>query len=150
MSQARSGARSNHPRGDDGRGDDGRGGGGRNDRILIKDLLLRGIVGVNEDERHKRQDILLNLELVTDVLAAGESDRIEDAINYRTVAKRLIAMVEESDFFTVEKLATEIARLIVTEFPVTEVTVTVEKPGALRFARSVGVTITRDCEDFRS
>ena len=145
MSQARSGARSNHPR-----GDDGRGGGGRNDRILIKDLLLRGIVGVNEDERHKRQDILLNLELVTDVLAAGESDRIEDAINYRTVAKRLIAMVEESDFFTVEKLATEIARLIVTEFPVTEVTVTVEKPGALRFARSVGVTITRDCEDFRS
>lgn len=140
MSEARSGGRSSQPPGD----------GGRNDRIFIKDLLLRGIVGVNEDERHKRQDILLNLELVTDVIAAGASDRIEDAINYRTVAKRLIAMVEESDFFTVEKLATEVARLIVTEYPVTEVTVTVEKPGALRFARSVGVTITRGCEDFRS
>ena len=160
MSEARNGAPSDHRRDDVGRSeggrsdgdrdDGGRSAGGQSDRIVIKDLLLRGIVGVNENERHKRQDILLNLELVTDVRTAGASDRIEDAINYRTVAKQIIAMVEESDFFTVEKLATEVARLIVTEYPVTEVTVTVEKPGALRFARSVGLTITRGSEDFRS
>jgi FolB domain-containing protein len=120
------------------------------DRVFIKDLLLRGIVGVNEDERHKRQDILLNIELVTDLRAAGSSDRIDDAVNYRTVAKQVIALVEASEFFTVEKLATEIARLIVTDYPVGEVTVTVEKPGALRFARSVGVTITRRGRDVAS
>lgn len=123
---------------------------GPGDRIVIKDLLLRGIVGVNEDERHKRQDILLNLVLVTDLRAAGASDRIEDAVNYRTVTKQLITLVEASDFFTVEKLATELARAIVTRHPISEVTVTVEKPGALRFARSVGVTITRRREDFTS
>jgi len=120
------------------------------DHIVIKDLLVRGIVGVNEDERHKRQDIVLNLDLVADLRGAGASDRIEDAVNYRTVTKRLIALVEESAFFTVEKLATEAARLIVTEFPVDQVTISVEKPGALRFARSVGVTITRGREDFGS
>jgi len=68
--------------------------------------------------------------------------------NYRSVSKSIIRMVEASSYFTVEKLATEIAHLILEEHPVEEVTVSVEKPGALRFARSVGVTITRNRKDF--
>ncbi len=118
------------------------------DRIEIKDLLVRGIVGLNENERRKRQDILVNLALVTDVRAAAASDDIEGACNYRSVSKSIIRMVEASSYFTVEKLATEIAHLVLEEHPVEEVTVSVEKPGALRFARSVGVTITRNRKDF--
>ncbi len=120
------------------------------DLIKIKDLLVRGIVGLNEDERRKRQDILVNLEMVTDIRAAAASDAIEGSCNYRTVSKSIIRMVEESSYFTVEKLATEIAHLVLEDHPVEEVTVSVEKPGALRFARSVGVTITRNRKDFAS
>ena len=123
---------------------------GKDDMVLIKDLLLRSIVGVNEEERHKAQDILLNIRLVTDLRPAGASDDIADAVNYRTVTKRVIELVETSRFYTVEKLATEIARLVLDEFAVEEITVAVEKPGALRFARSVGVTLTRRLEDFES
>ena len=118
------------------------------DLIKIEDLLVRGIVGLNEDERRKRQDILVNLELVTDIRSAAESDDIKGSCNYRTVSKSIIRIVEESSFFTVEKLATEIARMVLQDHPVEEVTVSVEKPGALRFARSVGVTITRNRKDF--
>ena len=123
---------------------------GKEDIVLIKDLLLRSIVGVNEDERHKAQDILLNIRLVTDLRPAGASDDINDAVNYRTVTKRVIELVESSRFYTVEKLATEIARLVLDGFAVEEITVAVEKPGALRFANSVGVILTRRREDFAS
>ena len=118
------------------------------DRIVIKDLLVRGIVGINENERRKRQDILINLAMQADIRPSGESDDITQTVNYRTVAKSIISLVEGSSYFTVEKLATEVARLILIEHEVFEVTVTVEKPGALRFARSVGVTITRSRKDF--
>lgn len=113
------------------------------DRILIKDLLLRGIVGIKPDERVNAQDILINLALVADLRPAGASDRIEDSVNYRTITKEIIVLVEASEYRTVEKLAEEIARLALSHTGVTEVEVTVEKPGALRFARSVGVTIVR-------
>lgn len=118
------------------------------DRIVIKDLLVRGIVGINEDERRKRQDILINLAMQADIRPSGESDDITQTVNYRTVAKSIISLVEGSSYFTVEKLATEVARLILLEHEVFEATVAVEKPGALRFARSVGVTITRSRKDF--
>ncbi len=118
------------------------------DRIVIKNLLLRGILGVKQEEREKQQDILINLELVADLRQAGESDAIADALNYRSVTKDVIALVEGSAFHTVEKLATEIARLAVTRYPVAQITVQVEKPGALRFAESVGVVLTRTPADF--
>jgi dihydroneopterin aldolase/D-erythro-7,8-dihydroneopterin triphosphate epimerase len=118
------------------------------DRIEIKDLLLRTIVGTKPDERIKKQDVLLNLVLLTDIKPVGASDDISEAVNYRTVTKQIITLVEAAEYYTVEKLATEVARLVVTRFPVIEVTVSVEKPGALRFVRSVGVTITRRPEDF--
>jgi D-erythro-7,8-dihydroneopterin triphosphate epimerase len=119
------------------------------DRIVIKNLLLRGILGIKPEERQKLQDILINLELVADLAAAGASDAIEDALNYRSVTKDVIALVEGSSFHTVEKLATEIARLAVLRHGAAAATVRVEKPGALRFAESVGAVLTRTADDFR-
>ena len=84
-----------------------------NDRILIRDLHLRGIIGINDWEREKRQDILINLTLFTDMRAAGVSDDIADTLNYRTITKAVIEYVETSDHYTVETLATKIAGLCV-------------------------------------
>ncbi len=118
------------------------------DRILIKNLLVRGILGIKPEEREKKQDIVINLDLEADLSLAGASDAIDDAVNYRSVTKDVIDLVEHASFHTVEKLATEIARIAVTGYAVRSATVTVEKPGALRFAESVGVTVTRTAEDF--
>ena len=117
------------------------------DEIHIKDLLLRGIVGINKEEREKRQDILLNITLFADTSAAGRSDDISDAVNYRTLTKRVIRMVEASSFFLVERLAAEIAALCLADPRVEAARIRVEKPGALGFARSVGVEIERTRED---
>jgi FolB domain-containing protein len=118
------------------------------DRIEIKDLLLRGVLGVNEWERQARQDILINLTLFTDLRPAGLSDEIGDTVNYRSVTKNVIRHVEASDRHTVEALAADLARICLEEPGVQRVRVRVEKPGALRFARSVGVEIERRSEDF--
>jgi len=118
------------------------------DQIHIKDLLLRGIIGINDWEREKRQDILINITLFGDLLPAGSSDQIEDCINYRTIAKKVIRYVEESDRFTVEALAADIAKLCLEQEGVVRTRVRLEKPGALRFARSVGVEIERTAQDF--
>ncbi len=113
------------------------------DQIHIKDLLLRAIIGINDEERRNQQDVLLNITLYADMHTAGRSDDIEDAINYRTLTKRVIQLVEGSRFYLVEKLVTEIARTCLDDPRVEAVRVQVEKPGALRFARSVGVEIHR-------
>jgi dihydroneopterin aldolase/D-erythro-7,8-dihydroneopterin triphosphate epimerase len=117
------------------------------DRILIQDLWLRTIVGINEEERRDRQDVLINLALHVDTRAAGRSDAIEDAVNYRTLTKRVIALVEGSRFHLVEKMAAEIAAICLEDSGVQAATVRVEKPGALRFSRSVGVEIHRTRKD---
>lgn len=118
------------------------------DKIIIKDLLLRGIIGINPDERVRKQDILLNITLYTDIRRAAASDDIADAANYKTISKRVIEYVESSEHLLVERLVTEIARIILTEFPISRARVRVEKPGALRFAKSVGIEIDRQREDF--
>jgi D-erythro-7,8-dihydroneopterin triphosphate epimerase len=113
------------------------------DRILIKDLHLRGIIGIHDWEREKRQDILINVEMEADCRAAGASDDFRDAVDYRAVSKRIIALVEGSAFFLVEKLAEEIAGICLEDPRVTLARVQVEKPGAVRFSRSVGVEVVR-------
>jgi D-erythro-7,8-dihydroneopterin triphosphate epimerase len=113
------------------------------DQIHIKDLLLRAIIGVNQEERRDRQDVLINLVLHVDTRPAGVSDDIDQAVNYRILTKRIIQLVETSQFYLVEKLAAEIAAICLDDPRVERVRVTLEKPGALRFARSVGVTIER-------
>lgn len=114
------------------------------DRILISDLLVRCIVGVNEDERREKQDVVINLSISTDLARAGKSDRFEDAIDYRDLKKRVMALAENSRFYLVEALAEAVASLCLENPVVVQVQVRVEKPLALRFARSVGVEITRD------
>ncbi len=118
------------------------------DRIVIKDLLLRGIVGINPDERVNRQDILVNITMWADLGPAAESDSIDDAVNYRTVTKAIIEHVEGGEPMLVERLAEEVADICLgADERVAQVEVSVEKPGALRFARSVGVVIGRTRAD---
>ena len=117
------------------------------DQIHIKDLHLRTIIGINEEERRNRQDVLINLVMDVDMRRAGESDDIDDAVNYRTITKRIIQLVETSQFYLVEKMAAEIAAICLDDPRVERARVTVEEPGALRFARSVGVTIERGQDD---
>jgi FolB domain-containing protein len=119
------------------------------DKIYIKDLLVRGIIGINPEERIKLQDILINMILYADISGAAQTDEIDKAVNYKSITKRIIEHVENSSDYLVEKLVTDIARIILTEFEgVERVQVRVEKPGALRFARSVGIEIERSASDF--
>ena len=120
------------------------------DQIHIKDLLLRTIVGINQEERENRQDVLINITLDADTRAAGLSDDIRDAVNYRTITKRVIRMVETARFYLVERLAAEIAAICLADPRVNAARVVLEKPGALRFARSVGVEILRTRADLAS
>jgi FolB domain-containing protein len=113
------------------------------DQTLIKDLLVRGIIGINEEERHNPQDILINIAIFTDTRQAGKTDNISDCVNYRTVTKKVIAHAEKAQRLTVEALANDIAQICLQEKNTLGVKVRVEKPGAVRFARSVGVEIER-------
>ena len=117
------------------------------DRIEIRDLLVRTIIGVNDYERDHLQDVIISLSLETDTRPAAQSDDIADAVNYRTLTKQVIDSVEQSRHFLVERMAEEIAKLCLSDVRVQRVRVTVEKPGALRFARTVGITIERDRAD---
>ncbi|MEE8368171.1 MAG: dihydroneopterin aldolase [Thermoanaerobaculia bacterium] len=118
------------------------------DKIIIKDLLVRGIIGMNDWERQKSQDILVNLTVEYDLGPAGESDEVTDTLNYRSLTKAVIAYCETSSHFLVEKLAAQVARICVVDFGAASVVVRIEKPGALRFASSVGVEIQRTLADF--
>lgn len=117
------------------------------DQVFITDLVARGIIGINDSEREKPQEIRINIVLLTDIKNAGKSDSIQDCVNYRTVAKKVLAHAETSRKFTVEALAADLAGLCLEEPGVMKVRVRVEKPGAVRFARSVGVEIERSKED---
>jgi D-erythro-7,8-dihydroneopterin triphosphate epimerase len=115
------------------------------DEIRIDDLHLRAVIGINGEERRERQDILVSLVLYLDTRIAGRSDNIDDApVNYRDLAKRVINMVEESRFYLIERLAEEVADICLEKKEVERVRVSVAKPGALRFARSVGIVIERE------
>src|SRR5262245_44014938 len=113
------------------------------DRILIKDLMLRCVLGLSQEERREKQDVLINLILWTDLRPAAASDSIEDAVDYSAVKKRIITLVEGSQYHLAETLADRIASLCLEQPAVQQVQVTVEKPTALRFAHSVGVEIIR-------
>ncbi len=114
------------------------------DRIHIRDLVVSGILGINPDERINRQDILVNATLWADTRDAAASDDIDDAVNYRTITKQLIAHIEQGEPMLVECLVAELVEICLdADSRITAVEMTVEKPGALRHARSVGITIYR-------
>ena len=116
------------------------------DKIIISDLLVRGIIGINDSERVNEQDILINITLQSDTRKAGLSDTLTESVNYRTVAKAVIAHAQSAKRFTVEALAEDIAAICLQQPGVHIATVRVEKPGAVRYARSVGVEIERKRE----
>ncbi len=113
------------------------------DKVFIRNLRARGIIGVNDWEREKPQEMLINITLYTDIQVAAQSDDIRDGVNYRTVAKKVLAHAEHAQRHTVEALAEDLARLCLEEPKVVRVQVRVEKPGAVRFSESVGVEIER-------
>lgn len=119
------------------------------DIIEIDALRLRCIIGFSAHELKDKQDVVISLRIGTDMRRAGETDNPDDAFNYRTVTKAIIQHVENSHYALVEKLAVEIARICVVEHGAGWVQVRVHKPGALRFADSVGVVIERTPDDFR-
>ena len=113
------------------------------DAIHIRDLTLRCIIGIFPEERREKQDVIINLTMYGDLRKACLSDRIEDTIDYKAVNRRIVETVEKSQFSLVERLAEEIAGICLQEPLVSRVTVAVDKPAALRFARSVAIEITR-------
>jgi FolB domain-containing protein len=113
------------------------------DQIFINDIIARGIIGITEAERKKPQDIWINITIFTDIRKAGESDDLADSIDYRTIAKSVIVCAESANRMTVEALATDLANLCLQNEGVEKVRIKVEKPGAVRFSRSVGVEIER-------
>jgi len=117
------------------------------DRIKIKDLLLRTIIGVNDWERREKQDVIINIEIFCDLKKSSNSDNISDTLDYKDIKKKIVRAVEDSSFYLVEALAGKIADLCINYPSVKKVCVEVDKPGALRFARSVSVTIEREWSD---
>jgi len=117
------------------------------DKTFIKDLRVRGIIGINDWEREQIQDMLINIEVFSDTRRAAETDNIEDCINYRTLAKRAQAHAETAARLTVEALANDLAKICLQETGVQKVIVRVEKPGAVRFSSSVGVEIERSRDE---
>lgn len=118
------------------------------DKIIIRDLRLRAVIGVQERERNVRQDLRVNLILYTDMRSAGRADDLGSALDYSTVADDIVAYGESSAHCLLEALATAIAERCVRQHGVERVIVRVDKPGALRVARSVGVQIERSRADF--
>jgi D-erythro-7,8-dihydroneopterin triphosphate epimerase len=116
------------------------------DRIIISDLRSRCIIGVNDDERREKQDVSITISVYTDLRKAGETDRYEDAVDYRTIKKRVLAAVEDSKFFLLEALAESIANICLAVPRILKVQVRVDKPSALRFAKTVAVEIVRERE----
>ena len=116
------------------------------DKLYIRDLLVRCIVGIYPDERREKQDVIINIVLHADLSKACLSDDIDDTVNYKTIKKNVLKMVQQSEYLLIERLAHEIAQIVLTDQNVLRVDVSIDKPGALRFARSVAVEITRGRE----
>ena len=113
------------------------------DIIFLRDLRIETVIGIYDWEREIKQAVVLDLEMATDIRKAAASDTIEDTLDYKSVAKRLIAFVEESSFQLVETLAERCAEIVLDEFDVPWLRLTLNKQGAVRGARDVGVIIER-------
>ena len=114
------------------------------DKIFIHALKSEAIIGIYDWERQVRQTVLVDVEISADIRKAALTDSIEDTLNYKRVAKHVLAFVEGSQFHLVETLAEHLAMLILKEFGVGWVRITVSKPGAVRSSRDVGVALERD------
>jgi dihydroneopterin aldolase len=114
------------------------------DKIFIHALKAEAIIGIYDWERQVRQTVLIDLEFAADIRKAALTDSIDDTLNYKRVAKRILAFVESSKFHLVETLAEHVAMLVLEEFGISWVRITLSKPGAVRSSRDVGVAVERD------
>jgi dihydroneopterin aldolase len=117
------------------------------DKIFIHALKTETIVGIFDWERQVKQTVVMDIEFSADIAKAALSDSIDDTLNYKGVAKRVLTFVDESSFHLVETLAENIAMLILEEFGVSWVSITLSKPGAIRGSRDVGVMLERTVQD---
>lgn len=117
------------------------------DKVIIKNLLARGIIGVRDWERKRAQDIRINITLFTDTRRAAETDNINDCADYSVITKKVQEHAESVGRFTVEALANDLAGICLAQNNVQRAIIRVEKPGAVRFAESVGVEIERNRDE---
>ena len=114
------------------------------DIIFLHDLRVDTIIGIWDWERRIRQTVVIDLDMAADIRRAAQTDKVDDTLNYKLVAKRVQQFVAESEFELVETLAERIAEIVTGEFNVSWVRVRLSKPGAIRGARDVGVLIERE------
>src|SRR6202158_6118994 len=117
------------------------------DTLYIHALKTGAILGILDLERQVKQTVVVDIEISADVARAALSDSIDDTLNYKRVAKSVLAFVEESKFHLVEALAERIAMLILEDFGIAWVRISLSKPGAIRNSRDVGVTLERTRDD---
>ena len=113
------------------------------DKIHIRDLSLRCIIGIYPEERRELQDVLINITMECDLSGASKTDAIDDTVDYKSINKEIIRLVEASEYNLIETMAEKIAEICLSRDGVQRAIVTVDKPGALRFARSVAVEFDR-------
>jgi dihydroneopterin aldolase len=113
------------------------------DIVYIRDLRIETIIGIYDWEREVKQTVSLDLEMAHDIRQAAATDDIQFALNYKSIAKRLIGFIEESEFLLVERMAEEVAGIVMNEFSVPWLRLRVSKPGALRGSQDVGILIER-------
>ncbi|MBT8142983.1 MAG: dihydroneopterin aldolase [Gammaproteobacteria bacterium] len=113
------------------------------DTIFIKELTVHAIIGIYDWERQIKQRLVFDIEMGTDIAKAAASDDIKDTLNYKAVAKRVIQFAEESEFGLIESLIERVAGIILAEFPTNWVRITLNKVGAVRGSKSVGIRIER-------
>jgi dihydroneopterin aldolase len=117
------------------------------DKIFLHALKAEAIIGIYDWERQVKQTVIVDLEMNGTVRKAAISDSIDDTLNYKRVAKRVLAFIEASQYHLVETLTEQIAMLLLSEFQLTWVRVSLSKPGAVRSSRDVGVIIEREAKD---
>ena len=117
------------------------------DIVFIEDLRIETVIGIFDWERRIRQTVSIDLEMATDIRKAAATDNIADALDYKAVAKRLIAFVGESQFLLVETLSEKVAEIVMTEFSVPWLRLRLSKPGAVRGSQDVGIIIERGKKD---
>ena len=113
------------------------------DKVFIENLTVEAVIGVWDWERDIKQSVSLDREMDYDIRQAAASDSIEDTLDYKAVAKRLIRFIEQSEFQLVEALAEHCAAIVLDEFPVSRLKLKLSKPGAVRGSSAVGVMIER-------
>ena len=118
------------------------------DIVYIRELEVETIIGIFDWEREVKQIVSLDLDMAHDIAKAGETDDIEYALNYKSISKRLIAFIEQSEYFLIEALAEAVTSIVINEFSVPWVRLRISKPGALRGSKDVGVIIERGLKKY--